>query len=325
MRGHALALVFVVAGCAHAPSLRERIAPTAATPDGQGRLAVSVLDLSSGARASFHGDVPLPMMSVFKLGLAVVALDEVDHGRLRLDQRVPLVEANLEGDDTPSRTAWKDGEHAPALETLLAWMIQDSDNTSADAVYALLGGADPIMARLYALGVYGMAIAEPEIAISARLRCPGVSAPERGWTATAVDACPPQTPEQQSVAARHEIEVSRNVATTDGVVELLAKLDRGAILSPASNHWLVTTMLGTRTGPGRLKGMLPAGTPVAHKTGTARMGDLTVAMNDVGIVTMPGGHRFAIAVMMSGTRALPAAQERTIASVARAAWDALQP
>ena len=46
-------------------------------------------------------------------------------------------------------------------------------------------------------------------------------------------------------------------------MDLLAKLDRGAILSAASNRWLVTTLQGTRTGPARLKGKLPAGNPVA--------------------------------------------------------------
>ena len=267
----------------------------------------------------------MPMMSVFKLGLAVVALDEVDHGQLRLEQHVPIAEADLEGDDTPTRTAWKNGDHAPALETLLAWMIQDSDNTAADAIYALLGGAGPIMARLHGLGVEAMEIAEPEIAIAARLGCPGATAPAGGWTAAAVAACPELTAEQKAAAGLREIEVSRNDATTDGLVDLLAKLDCGAILSAASNRWLVTTLQGTRTGPARLKGKLPAGTPVAHKTGTARVGDVTVAMNDVGIVTMPSGRRFAIAVMISGTRAPPGLQEDAIARVARAAWDALGP
>jgi hypothetical protein len=50
---------------------------------------------------------------------------------------------------------------------------------------------------------------------------------------------------------------------------------------------------------------------------------MSVAVNDVGIVTMPGGRRFAIAVMESGSRASFEAQEDTIARLARSAWDAL--
>ena len=69
--------------------------------------------------------------------------------------------------------------------------------------------------------------------------------------------------------------------------------------------------------------MLPPGTPVAHKTGTAGVGGITIANNDVGIVTMPDGHRFAIAVLMSGSHAELPVQEDTIARVAKAAWDAL--
>jgi beta-lactamase class A len=310
--------------CAHAPALHDVLARAASAPDGQGRVAVSVLDLSTGARTSVHGDARMPMMSVFKVGLAVVALDQVDHGQLRLDQPVPIAQSELEEDDTPTATAWKNGDHAPKLETLLSWMIQDSDNVAADRIFALLGGAEAITSRLHALGVDGMQIAEPEIAIAARLACPGVPVPAGGWTASAIDACPKPTPEQETAAAVHELEASRNDASTDALVDLLARLDRGALLGPEWSRWLVRTMEGTRTGPGRLKGMLPPGTVVAHKTGTARVGGVTVAMNDVGIVTMPGGHRFAIAVMLSGSRANPGPQEDVIARLARGVWDALR-
>jgi beta-lactamase class A len=84
-------------------------------------------------------------------------------------------------------------------------------------------------------------------------------------------------------------------------------------------------MEGTRNGARRLKGLLPPGTPVAHRPGTACTSETgpSVAINDVGIVTMPDGRRFAIAVMESGSRASFEAQEDTIARLARSAWDAL--
>jgi beta-lactamase class A len=65
---------------------------------------------------------------------------------------------------------------------------------------------------------------------------------------------------------------------------------------------------------------LPPGTPVADKSGT---GDSGVSINDVGIITLPGerGH-LAMAVLVSGSKLPAAAQEKLIAELARAAYDA---
>jgi beta-lactamase class A len=322
-----LILVLVAAtACAHGAPLRDRLTRAAVTPDGQGRIAVSVLDLSTGARASIHGDAWMPMMSVFKLGLAVLALDQVDHGQLKLDQRLPIAEADVDdSENMPVAAAWKKGEHAPTLEELLVWLVESSDNTAADQMLALLGGGAAATARLHALGVTGIQIVEPEVSISARLDCSGLAAPARGWTWAAVHSCPDVPEAQQAAAAQHEVAASNNIATADGLVDLLARLDRGTLLTETSRRWLFRTMERTRNGPRRLKGLLPPRTPVAHRPGTAytsAMG-MSVAINDVGIVTMPDGRRFAIAVMESGSRASFAAQEDTIARLARSAWDAL--
>ena len=264
------------------------------------------------------------MMSVFKLPLAVLALDQVNHGQLKLDQRVPIAEADLDdAENMPVAPAWKNGNHAPALEELLGWLIEYSDNTAANQTLALLGGGAAVTSRLHALGVTGIRIAEPEVSIAARLDCSGLPAPAGGWTFAAERSCPDLPEAQQVAAAQHEVAASNNVATPDGLVDLLARLDRGALLTEKSRRWLRETMERTHNGPRRLKGLLPPGTPVAHRPGTAYAGGMSVAINDVGIVTMPDGRRFAIAAMESGSRASFEAQEDTIARLARSAWDAL--
>jgi beta-lactamase class A len=72
-----------------------------------------------------------------------------------------------------------------------------------------------------------------------------------------------------------------------------------------------------RTGEARLKGILPAETIVAHKTGT--IGEIT---NDVGIITLPGdaGH-IAIAVLVKSSEKEVPERERVIAQIARAVYD----
>ena len=119
-----------------------------------------------------------------------------------------------------------------------------------------------------------------------------------------------------------------NWATPEAAVDLLE------LISPFSpndgrDHKLDATfeliyqrMLESVPGANRLKGLLPPGTPVAHKTGTggARNG-VTSATNDVGIITLPSGKHMAIAVFVGDSSADEKTRELVIAKVAKAVWD----
>jgi beta-lactamase class A len=81
-------------------------------------------------------------------------------------------------------------------------------------------------------------------------------------------------------------------------------------------------MTETPTGLKRLKGLLPEGTVVVHKTGTSStVNGVTAATNDVGLVTLPNGHHLAIAVFVSDAKADMATREAAIAKISRAVWD----
>jgi beta-lactamase class A len=68
--------------------------------------------------------------------------------------------------------------------------------------------------------------------------------------------------------------------------------------------------------------LLPAGTIVAHKTGTSGTVDgLSRATNDVGLITLPDGRHLALAVFVSDSTADEATREGVIARTAQAAWD----
>ena len=72
-----------------------------------------------------------------------------------------------------------------------------------------------------------------------------------------------------------------------------------------------------QTGKTRLKGMLPQGTVVAHKTGT-----LGGVADDVGVITLPGdaGH-VAISVFTKASIKPEEASEKAVAEVARTVYD----
>jgi beta-lactamase class A len=128
---------------------------------------------------------------------------------------------------------------------------------------------------------------------------------------------------QEVMVATTEMEMSRDVhvqyrnwATPEGAVALLTKL------SPDRDALLLKWMTESTPGPKRIKGRLPAGTKVAHKTGTSGTDNgLTRATNDIGIVTLPDGRHLAIAVFVSDSPAAQPTREAVIARIARAAWD----
>jgi beta-lactamase class A len=168
---------------------------------------------------------------------------------------------------------------------LLEAMVIRSDNVACDKLLALLGGPGVVDARVRALGVRGITIRFSE----------------------------------KEMHAGHD-----NTATPAAMVALLARLARRQVgLSPASGQRLEQLLLSVTTGPKRIKGALPPGTPVAHKTGMSQTAaGKTDVTNDVGLISLPNGNRIALAVFVHGSPADVATQERTIAEIARAVYDA---
>jgi beta-lactamase class A/beta-lactamase class A VEB len=82
-------------------------------------------------------------------------------------------------------------------------------------------------------------------------------------------------------------------------------------------------MKNTSTGAKRLKGLLPAGTVVAHKTGWSgqnKQTGITAAVNNIGIIFLPNGDPLYISVFVSESREDFEANERIIAEVAEVVW-----
>ena len=109
----------------------------------------------------------------------------------------------------------------------------------------------------------------------------------------------------------------RDTSTPDAMASLLVHVYRKNLLKPETVKLLLGIMRRCQTGDTRLKGLLPAGTELAHKTGTA-MG----IINDVGIITLPNGAgHIAIVVFIKGSKSSVAECEHSIAEVARSAYD----
>ena len=108
-------------------------------------------------------------------------------------------------------------------------------------------------------------------------------------------------------------------ASPQAIVDALAKLARGELLSPASTQLMLSTMSRTSSGPNRLKAGVPGGWNFLHKTGTGQdLGGISTGYNDIGIMTAPDGTRYAVAVMLGDTTASIPERMRLMQAVSRA-------
>jgi len=161
----------------------------------------------------------------------------------------------------------------------LELMIVRSDNHAADQLLATLGGPVAVQQWLGSQKIIGIRV---DRTIAQLLK-------EHGHLAD-----------------------SRDVATPVAMVALLYKLSNGTVLTAQSRAFLFELMSRCETGTRRIRALLPAGTPVEDKTGT-----LDGVTNDVGFITMPDGHRVAVAVFARGGRD----RQPVIAEVSRVIYD----
>src|SRR5262249_10172956 len=143
------------------------------------------------------------------------------------------------------------------------------------------------------------------------------------WTDQKIQAMLAKTTEAERYSAtKRYLKDPRDTGTPNGTVELLARAFAGDVLSKRSTALLVEMLKATTTFPTRLKGLLPAGTVVAHKTGsTGTVKGLTAATNDSGVIFLPDGGLLAVSVYIKGSTRNDAARDLLIARVARAAFD----
>jgi beta-lactamase class A len=242
----------------------------------------------------------------------------VEKGEIRLDH-VIQIEVN---DLRPGSGILTDLLNQPGLalsiRNLMELMLLISDNTASDLVLRLAGGPEAVTARMRAVGIEGMDINRTTAQVLADWVGVKSLPPEAEWSPSLfLRLFRAVTPEDgRAAAARFDMD-PRDTATPEAMATLLARIYRQDVLAPDSSELLLDIMRRSRTGEARLKGLLPPGTVVAHKTGS--IGGTT---NDVGLITLPedAGHLAIVIFVKSSTEAV-SARERAIAEIGRTVYD----
>jgi beta-lactamase class A len=268
-----------------------------------GDIGIAVRDVESGWTSAYDGDTFFPQQSVSKFWVALTALAKADRGELSLDSPVTLTRSDLTLFHQPVAQQIGANGYTSTVGDLMFRALTQSDNTCNDAVLRRAGGPDAVRAFLRDRNISGIRFGPGERLLQSAIA--GLewkqSLASGNAFYTARNAVPAGV---RRAAFEHYIADPMDGATPLGVVSALARLKRGELLSPSSTQRLLSTMSNTKTGPQRLKGGLEAGWHLAHKTGTGQvLGGVQAGYNDIGVITAPDGHSYAVAVLIRRTAA----------------------
>jgi beta-lactamase class A len=281
-------------------------------------LGVSATHIESGQSVSVRGDASFPMASAFKVPVAVQLMSMVDGGTLTLDRMVNLAPRDLHpGSGKLTELMFHPGV-ALSIENLMELMLVISDNTAADVLLREAGGPAVVTARMRTLGLGGIRIDRPTALLISDWRGAKKIPAESEWNKDMWDKLYDAIPEREHMRARRaEMLDPRDTATPDDMTKLLVRIWRKDLFTPANADELLGMMQRCETGRARIKGMLPQGTDVAHKTGT-----LGGVANDIGVITLPGdlGH-VAISVFTKSSTRREEEAEKAVAEVSRTIYD----
>jgi beta-lactamase class A len=277
--------------------LRHQIERIVRNQDGV--VGVSVKHIETGQALSLNGDVPFPMASTFKVPILFELLNQVKEGKFRLEDEIDVQKTDQHlGSGMFSRLVMP-GLKVSVLNAV-HFMMMISDNSATDLLLGKVG-AEKINARLKGLGIEGVSVNRScQVLITdlmALMTASGREATKAAYVKFGQDP--------------------RDQATPAALASILEKVFKKEVLDPESCNLMLGIMFKCETGEGRIKGGLPPGTPLAHKTGT-----IAGTVNDVGVITLPDGQgHIVLAVMTKEFTDETAAVEALIAKIARVVYD----
>ncbi len=241
---------------------------------------------------SVNGNKRLPMQSVYKFHLALAVLDQVDQGKLNLDQVISIDKSFMDTYQklwSPLRKKYPDGVEI-SLAEVIRYTVAWSDNVGCDKLFELVGGTKAVHNYMRSLGIENIAIKYPEIVM------------QNDWDIQYKNWTTPLAANQ--------------------VLRLFHE-NKETLWSKESHQFLLQILKDTQTGKKRIRGLLPESTVVAHKTGYSGKNDtgLSGAVNNIGIVFLPDNNYFYISVFVSDSMESDETNQEIIARIAKVAWD----
>lgn len=224
-----------------------------------------------------------PMMSVFKLPIALAALDAL-HGA-DMDS---MVRTRLRpGTYSPLRERLGCDEADVRIDTLMYYSVCRSDNNACDALIDVAGGTAAVEAYVRGLGIDDMCISQTENDMHADLS-----------------------------------NTYRNHCTPLALCRVLQAVYEESAVPAAHREYVRGLLEQSRTGRDKISAGLPAELTVGHKSGLSdRLPDgVLMGSADCASFELPDGRRCYMAVMVRDSRENDSVTNTVFAAAARAVY-----
>lgn len=225
--------------------------------------------------------VRFPLMSVFKVHVAMKVLSDLAAGGTSLDTIVHVERAMLrENTYSPLRDAHPTGDVDISVAELMRYSVAESDNNACDILIAMAGGVRQIDRYVRSLGVKDFRLKYDEDGMHRDL-------------------------------TNYYDNWSRPEAMTQ-LMQLI--FESNTPLYEPLRRIMATTV----TGADKIRAGVPEGLHIAHKTGSSdRIDGIKTGDNDVAVVRMPSGRNCYITVFIKDSAESDTVNAGVIASVAR--------
>jgi len=228
-----------------------------------------LLVLDDGRYAQLQSDLPMPAASSIKSPILLVGLDDLDKGKVRWNEPLPLTKEVM-GEGAGWMANKPLGTRFPFFEAATE-MIRVSDNSATNLLIKRLGGLESVNTRFQALGLPATVL--------------------RNWL--------PDLKGTNTTSAR-------DLAHTVALVDTGEKLSPRArdlyreILSKSNTNTLIPMGLLKGLGKGQTNAdpddeLLSDGITTYNKTG-----DIGIAYADASLIQLPNGQRAVAAFMVKG-------------------------
>ena len=255
----ALVLALLAPAADPTPTLEARIAPLA--KPHKGKVAVAVKNLKTGEEFYLNADDVMPTASLIKLPVMVETHWQAAEGKVKLDKVLTLTKGDKVQGSGILTSHFSDGATFP-LKDAVRLMIVFSDNTATNMVLDQLG-LPSTNARMAKLGL-------KETRINAKVF----------HADTRID---------QEFGKKYGL----GSTTAKEMVQLLELIDAGKVVSPEVCQEMLKTLKACDDKE-KMTRFLPAGTVVAHKTGS-----VNATKTDAGIIYTKSGP-VALCVLTDG-------------------------
>lgn len=240
---------------------------------------VHACELDEADEVGLDSDEPVVLASVFKIPVLAELARQVSAGSLTWTQRV-TIPADRRTPGPTGLSVMCDAAEL-SLRDLAFWMMCVSDNTATDVIMELLGGPDPVNATMAALGLTDIhLVGDCDVLLSELTHQLGLDGLQElaALKDDVLRDCRGLQPD------------GTNRGTPRAITSLLAMIWNNKVAAP-DDCGEIRRIMSLQVWPHRITSGFGDGVLISAKTGT-----LPGIRNEAGVVQLPDGRRYAVAV-----------------------------